>query len=73
MHDGNQPRRRDGTGAFDMTTTTIAQTQSGNELLAIAVAALIGVGLIFVAGFSTAAVLHDVGHDARHAVAFPCH
>ncbi|MFT6932438.1 MAG: cobalt transporter subunit CbtB, partial [Paracoccaceae bacterium] len=36
-------------------------------------AMFIGVGLIFVAGFSHASALHDTAHDARHAVSFPCH
>lgn len=36
-------------------------------------ALILGLGLIFVAGLSQAAVLHDSAHDVRHAVAFPCH
>ena len=36
-------------------------------------AALIGLGLIYVAGFAEADALHDNAHDARHAANFPCH
>jgi cobalt transporter subunit CbtB len=43
------------------------------DLMPIAFAAILGFGLIFVAGFSQASVLHDTAHDARHAMAFPCH
>ena len=57
----------------DMTTQTISIVRANTDLLAIAFAALIGVGLIFVAGFSSAAVMHDTSHDQRHAIAFPCH
>lgn len=59
-----------------MTNTTLAAgsaTRASNDLLSIALVAMLGVGLIFVAGFSNAAGLHDVGHDQRHAIAFPCH
>jgi cobalt transporter subunit CbtB len=34
---------------------------------------MFGLGLVFVAGFAEATVLHDAAHDQRHAIAFPCH
>lgn len=52
---------------------THAAVVSHADLLPIALAMFIGVGLIFVAGFSHASALHDTAHDARHAVSFPCH
>lgn len=36
-------------------------------------AALLGLSLIFVAGFAEVDVLHNAAHDARHSAAFPCH
>ncbi|MBD3679928.1 MAG: CbtB-domain containing protein [Rhodobacteraceae bacterium] len=56
-----------------MTTHTIAQAQSDSGLLPIAFAALTGLFLVFAAGFSHASAMHDVAHDQRHAIAFPCH
>jgi len=43
------------------------------DLPAIVLATVIGTGLLFVAGFSHAQAMHDVAHDSRHAMAFPCH
>ncbi|MGD9601877.1 MAG: CbtB domain-containing protein [Gammaproteobacteria bacterium] len=36
-------------------------------------AALCGLGLLWVVGFANADLLHDVAHDTRHSAAFPCH
>ncbi len=55
-----------------MTTKTLARAQD-NTLPAIALAAMLGFGLLFVAGYAQAAMLHDAAHDQRHAMAFPCH
>jgi cobalt transporter subunit CbtB len=56
-----------------MTTTTLAGTRTNTDILAIALAALMGIGLIFVAGFASSATIHDAAHDQRHAIGFPCH
>lgn len=63
----------EGQGVNDMTTRTIAGSASRTDLAPIVLALLIGIGLVFVAGFSRADALHDVAHDQRHAIAFPCH
>ena len=42
-------------------------------LLAAAVAAVLGLVVIWGVGFSHIAVLHNAAHDARHSMAFPCH
>lgn len=52
-------------------TRTHARADTG--LAAILFAALFGAGLIFVAGFANADLLHMAAHDGRHAVSFPCH
>ena len=55
------------------------QTQSApalpqaRDFIGLSFVALLGFGLLFVAGFSHASVMHDVAHDQRHALAFPCH
>lgn len=56
-----------------MTTKTSAIARTNTDILGIALAALLGVGLIFVAGFANSATIHDAAHDQRHAIAFPCH
>jgi len=55
----------------------IAATQSkaaqNADLMGIAGAVLLGLILLFAAGFAQASVLHDTAHDMRHAMSFPCH
>lgn len=46
---------------------------SARATLAIATAALIGLGLVILGGHLQAAPLHDAAHDVRHATGFPCH
>lgn len=36
-------------------------------------AALLGLALVYLAGFAHADALHDGAHDARHSASFPCH
>jgi cobalt transporter subunit CbtB len=54
-------------------TFSIARPRLDAETLSIAFAAVLGLSLVFVAGFANATVLHDTAHDQRHAIAFPCH
>jgi cobalt transporter subunit CbtB len=42
-------------------------------LIAAAMAALLGVLVIWGVGFSPIAALHNAAHDTRHSMAFPCH
>ena len=56
-----------------MTTKTQTLVREDNGTAGIFAALLAGFALLFVAGISQAAVLHDAAHDQRHAVAFPCH
>lgn len=49
----------------------VAPVSGRARLLAISVAAMLGLGLLAVTGFAQSA--HDVAHDARHAFSFPCH
>lgn len=41
--------------------------------LNIAVVALLGALIVFVAGLAQAETLHDAAHDVRHSTGFPCH
>ena len=43
------------------------------RLPAALLAALLGVGLLWAAGFAEMPVLHNAAHDTRHSAAFPCH
>ncbi len=55
-------------------TTTLPVAASANERTrAVLVAALLGVGLVFMAGFAPALALHNAAHDFRHTQNFPCH
>ena len=56
-----------------MTARTQSAIRIDAEILAIASAVFLGLGVIFVTGFANAAALHDATHDTRHAVVAPCH
>jgi cobalt transporter subunit CbtB len=56
-----------------MTTKTTAVAAANTDILAIALATMLGAALIFVAGFANSATIHDAAHDQRHAIGFPCH
>ncbi len=60
-----------------MNTTLDTQTASrpiaSVGLAPIALALVAGLVLVFFANFAGATVLHDAAHDARHALAIPCH
>jgi cobalt transporter subunit CbtB len=34
---------------------------------------LLGLGALFIVGFSPLSVAHNAAHDTRHTAAFPCH
>ena len=52
---------------------TLTQSRVNTNTLAIAFAAILGLGIIGVAGHVQATALHDAAHDVRHATGFPCH
>ena len=56
-----------------MTTRTLTLTPARTGLAPTIAAALLGMALIWFAGLSQAQAVHDAAHDARHAIAFPCH
>ncbi len=60
-----------------MQQIVLNQTAAGRRVipavLQIAAAALLGLVMVYAAGFSTSAVAHNAAHDGRHSHAFPCH
>lgn len=54
---------------------TLVKTTASVRSSAFAVisAAVLGLGIITLAGHVQAATLHDAAHDVRHATGFPCH
>ncbi|MEA1834147.1 CbtB-domain containing protein [Methylobacterium durans] len=48
-------------------------TRASEGAAAIVIAALLGLGLVFLAGFAPASALHNAAHDFRHTQNFPCH
>ena len=60
------------TETIDM--TTIAQSVAARvQAVAIIAAAILGLGVVTVAGHVQAETLHAAAHDVRHATGFPCH
>ena len=43
------------------------------EILGAALAALLGVALVYLAGFAPLDAVHNGAHDARHSAVLPCH
>ncbi len=50
------------------TSTTISSVRSAALL-----AAVFGLVLVWGVGFAHPSAIHNAAHDARHAIAFPCH
>ena len=43
------------------------------KVITVVVLGLLGVFVIWGAGFAQSDTLHNAAHDSRHAIAFPCH
>lgn len=52
------------------TTTRVATISKGLQL---ATAFLLGVVMLYGAGFVQASAVHNAAHDMRHSQGFPCH
>ena len=58
------------------TNTAAARTLSSSKLEALKaafVALVLGLALVYAAGFANSDSVHDAAHDSRHALSFPCH
>ncbi|BBP81079.1 CbtB domain-containing protein [Pseudomonas sp. No.21] len=60
-----------------MSSSTLSHSAAAVPLskrLAIAIgASLLGLSLVYFAGFSHIEAVHNAAHDTRHSSAFPCH
>jgi len=55
-------------------TSALPQSSTrAQRLTATLFACLLGLGLVFLAGFSHVEALHNGAHDTRHSEGFPCH
>lgn len=52
-------------------TKTVSRVDS--DIIAIAFVALLGLSILFAAGFANAKSIHDSAHDTRHSLGFACH
>ena len=50
-----------------------ADRTADNRKLAALFAAVLGVVIVFAAGFAPSETMHNAAHDTRHSFAFPCH
>jgi cobalt transporter subunit CbtB len=53
--------------------SAVAASSRSERLAAAAIAALLGLGVIWGVGFSHVPAWHNAAHDTRHSMAFPCH
>ena len=56
-----------------MTDTQAGSVSTASVKATCAAVFLFGAALVFVVGFAHSSVLHNVAHDTRHSLAFPCH
>lgn len=57
-----------------LSTEAAASRQRPATLVATAaLAALLGLAVVFVAGHAQSDALHQAAHDVRHSTGFPCH
>jgi len=54
-------------------TSVVRGYERSDTLVAIVVAFLLGIGLVYTTGFSHPSTIHNAAHDTRHALSFPCH
>ena len=53
--------------------STLVSTGVSSIRVAPLLAALFGLVLVWGVGFAQPSAIHNAAHDARHAIAFPCH
>lgn len=59
--------------AHQRTTSSSAIISRSQRLRAAISAAILGACLVYFAGFSHIAAVHNAAHDTRHSAGFPCH
>lgn len=58
---------------MSLRSSTAVRTASSTRLAAGVIATLLGVFILYGAGFAQPNALHNAAHDTRHAFTFPCH
>lgn len=53
--------------------TRATETHLGQRVVAALGATILGICLVYFAGFSPIEAVHNAAHDTRHSAAFPCH
>ncbi|MNC82306.1 putative cobalt transporter subunit (CbtB) [compost metagenome] len=53
-------------------SSVVTSTQTQRLVVAIG-ASILGICLVYFAGFSHIEAVHNAAHDTRHSAAFPCH
>lgn len=56
-----------------MSQLIASKSSAQSSMMTILFAAIVGAGLVFLAGHAQSAALHDAAHDVRHGTGFPCH
>ena len=49
------------------------ETRRASVVLSAILAMTFGVFLVYGVGFANSSTIHNVAHDARHGISFPCH
>ena len=50
-----------------------AKTSGQSRAVQLGIAALLGIVVVWIVGFSHVEAAHNAAHDYRHSMAFPCH
>lgn len=53
--------------------TQSTAVSGGSRIIPALAALILGIGLLFAAGFAWPSALHNATHDTRHALGLPCH
>ena len=61
------------TTSAEQVVSPVRSSDWKHRLLPAALAAAIGLVLLYGAGFAETEMLHNAAHDARHSAAMPCH
>ncbi|HXQ52513.1 MAG TPA: CbtB domain-containing protein [Stellaceae bacterium] len=56
-----------------MSSTQVGVRGDARRLATATVALVLGLFLLFGAGFAPISALHNAAHDSRHSFSFPCH
>jgi cobalt transporter subunit CbtB len=61
------------TTAASTDTSQALAVRSASKAWPVALAALLGVFLLYGVGIAGPTAIHNAAHDTRHGIAFPCH